>query len=245
MKKNLFFTIICCMVYQTAVSAMNLQEAARNGNIEQVRALLAAGANPNLQNEAGNTPLRWAAGHGHQEIVKMLLDNGANVNQQNGLGWTPLRVAVYKGHQAVVKMLLDNGANVNQQANSGWTPLHGAAQNGHQEIVQMLLSAGADMKQCFNGWTPLYLATQKGLQGIIQLMKNHEDFLKNVRKEIEAILQARHLRLGANSPANILSENMCRQIFEYLKHNPLICQHMHVARAAQPKILSRAAKCDI
>jgi cytohesin len=54
-----------------------LHEAARNGQIEVAKALIAAGANVNLANKDGETPLYRATLYGHTEIVKLLEAAGA------------------------------------------------------------------------------------------------------------------------------------------------------------------------
>ena len=60
-----------------------LMLAVRRGNAEEVRALLAAGANPNIPEWHNNTPLMHACQHGYTDIVRMLLDAGADVNARD------------------------------------------------------------------------------------------------------------------------------------------------------------------
>jgi ankyrin repeat protein len=52
--------------------AMNLREAAMDGNVAEVRRLVAAGADVNELNELGVTALHCAAVEGHVETVKVL-----------------------------------------------------------------------------------------------------------------------------------------------------------------------------
>jgi len=75
-----------------------------------VRALLAAGADPNVRSEANYTTLHKAAVHGNLEIVRLLLDQGADPNAVRDGGHTPLDDAREKGHDAVADLLLARGA---------------------------------------------------------------------------------------------------------------------------------------
>ena len=60
--------------------AVNLHDAVISGNVEQVRALLAAGANANTRDALGATPLHDAAWTGNREIAALLIAHGADVN---------------------------------------------------------------------------------------------------------------------------------------------------------------------
>ena len=50
------------------------------GDKELVNLLIMNGANVNLANEGGSTPLHWAAAFGLTEIAEILIANGANLN---------------------------------------------------------------------------------------------------------------------------------------------------------------------
>ena len=69
-----------------------LHRAALNGDLAQVKALIAQGANVNNKSTVG-TPLYYAVDEGHVGIVKELVENGANVNEPNGIGYLPLDTA--------------------------------------------------------------------------------------------------------------------------------------------------------
>jgi ankyrin repeat protein len=67
--------------------------------------LLAAGANPSVQNTRKQTPLMAAAYQGDYDIAKALLDMGADRTLKDAAGKTAIDVAVERGHSRVVVLL--------------------------------------------------------------------------------------------------------------------------------------------
>jgi ankyrin repeat protein len=67
--------------------------AAREGNLETVKALVEAGANVNQTSEFGWTPLLVATHDRFYQLGLYLLDHGADPNIANEGGWTPLYIA--------------------------------------------------------------------------------------------------------------------------------------------------------
>ena len=123
-----------------------LRDAARDGNIEAVKALVAAGARVNVMYE-GRSHLHEAAAGGHAEVVQALLDAGAHadVKAEPG-GETPLSRAAAEGYPGVVRILLDAGADANRPGGfHNRTPIYQAVASGNVEVVQVLIDAGADV----------------------------------------------------------------------------------------------------
>ena len=135
--------------------------AARVGNLEAVKALLARGANPNAQERRDQTALMWAAAEGHATSCA-LIEAGSAINATLASGFTPLFFAVREGHIDVVRVLLEAGVNVNETlkpkedrpaptvgtsykpVRNGTSPLLLAVENGHFELAIALVEAGAD-----------------------------------------------------------------------------------------------------
>ena len=100
--------------------------------------LLQQGADPNIPDSDGETPLHHAAGHGDAVMTFALLSNGANPNLKNRHGWTPLHLAAAKGHFPIVKLLVTLGADKQAMTNVGATPLLLAAKDGYGAIAKEL-----------------------------------------------------------------------------------------------------------
>ena len=153
-----------------------LHEAAQNGDLEKVKALLKD--NPDLvfsKDSAGATPLHLAAINGRTDGAKLLLADHADVNaKDNQLGYTPLHCAAFFGHKDVAELLLASHADVNAKDNKGSTPLHLAAGRGHRDVVELLLANNADVNaKANNGATPLDFAGGGGHKDVVELLRLH------------------------------------------------------------------------
>lgn len=124
--------------------AEDLAAAAREADVETVRAVLRTGADVNAPDAEGTSALLWAAYNSSPELVAILLAAGADPNAASQFGVTPLLQAARNGDAATVRALLEGGADVTRAVREGETPLMAAARSGHVEIVAQLLAHGAD-----------------------------------------------------------------------------------------------------
>ncbi len=126
--------------------------------LEILKALLAAGANPNWyplpvpsEVNSGNESLLMLAvdrnlyntPEDKLAAARLLLDSGANSNAKNLTGLTPLHIAAYGGQLELVRLLLDHHADPNIANNGGVTPLDEAKNQNHPEVVALLHAVGA------------------------------------------------------------------------------------------------------
>ena len=84
-----------------------------------IRFLAQRGANPNIADKNGVTPLQLAAALGYVEGIEALINAGARVDVTNSAGETPLMAAVHRRDAAMVRLLLSNGASPDRRDNSG------------------------------------------------------------------------------------------------------------------------------
>ena len=129
-------------------AAGQLHDAARGGDIVQLRQLLDAGGNLEERDGTKETPLISAALAGHADIVAELLKRGADISARNDRGLTPLHAAAYGGSLATVDALVQAGAAVNDADDKfKVTPLILAAEEDHPDVVQFLIDHGANLEQ--------------------------------------------------------------------------------------------------
>jgi len=94
----------------TGQAGRELREAARDGDLGRVKALLEESADPNARGHAGGTALHNAARAGHAAVVESLLEAGADVNATDSDGFKPVDLAEQQGHAAIAKRLREAGA---------------------------------------------------------------------------------------------------------------------------------------
>lgn len=123
--------------------------AARFNQIESLRLLLSAGANPDFRDSAGRTPMHYAAENGHEAAIAVLIAHGGNVNALDTETMSPLYIAVAYDYVKCVQLLCKSGADVSAISASGYSPLTAAVvcspnSSDMIEVVRILLSFGAD-----------------------------------------------------------------------------------------------------
>ncbi|XP_056666164.1 GA-binding protein subunit beta-1 isoform X6 [Monodelphis domestica] len=121
-----------------------LLEAARAGQDDEVRILMANGA-PFTTDWLGTSPLHLAAQYGHYSTTEVLLRAGVSRDARTKVDRTPLHMAASEGHASIVEVLLKHGADVNAKDMLKMTALHWATEHNHQEVVELLIKYGADV----------------------------------------------------------------------------------------------------
>ncbi|XP_016364181.1 GA-binding protein subunit beta-2-like isoform X2 [Sinocyclocheilus rhinocerous] len=157
-----------------------LLEAARKGQDDEVRSLMANGA-PFTTDWLGTSPLHLAAQYGHYSTAEVLLRAGVSRDARTKVDRTPLHMAAAEGHSSIVELLVKSGADINAKDMLKMTALHWAAEHGHRGVVELLIKNGADThalskfdKTPFNiavdrGNTELMLLLQEGMQNQVNM----------------------------------------------------------------------------
>lgn len=121
--------------------------AAKKGSIEITKKLIANGADVNIKNLKGLSPLSIAIKSHNIETYSLLIENGADINSVDYQGHTPIFYAAYSGFSDMVAQLINIGADVNVAAKDGRTPLHAAAIGEQVDCLELFLQEGAIPRQ--------------------------------------------------------------------------------------------------
>ena len=150
--------------YADAVGATPLLLAASVDDVEMMRILLAAGADPKIKTATNATAIMAATGLNHgigeslvteaeaKEAVKVLLDLGLDPKGETTFGENALFGPAYRGWNSLLAQLIDLGVNVNAVSKAGVTPFRAANGQGdrlggvlfNKEGVDLLVKHGAD-----------------------------------------------------------------------------------------------------
>jgi ankyrin repeat protein len=114
---------------------------AKNGDTVYLRYLLQKGANPNIQDRAGNTPMMIAVNSNFVEGVLILIAYKGDVNVRNSSGETPLIRAVQLRNAEMVRELLKAGADPDRPDNiAGLSARDYAKADRRSPTIQKLLA---------------------------------------------------------------------------------------------------------
>lgn len=125
--------------------------SAHKGKADAVETLRNSGANIDVKNALGETPLMMAIEKGHIDVVKMLLQSQVDINAVDQKGQTALMFAVHLGHTEIVKALLEGKANIHIVSSGNVSALALATMSGKTEIHEMLLKVACDQATGFHG----------------------------------------------------------------------------------------------
>jgi len=131
--------------------------AAERGDTSEIRKLLQDGADRDVQDDRGRTPLMAATNGNHADTVQALIEAGADINIRDDRSDNPFLYAGAEGLLDILKLAIQAGADTKLTNRYGGTALIPAAERGHVEIVETLLTTSdVNVNHVNNlGWTAL------------------------------------------------------------------------------------------
>ena len=132
--------------------------AARVGDLESAKLLVAFGANVNDADAWGVSATAMAAHAGFTQLVVWLLDRGANPNAASA-GFTALHAAIMRRDTGMVAALLAHGADANAPL-TAWTPTRRSSRD-HNFAPELV------------GATPFWLASRFNQPAVMRLLLEH------------------------------------------------------------------------
>jgi len=161
--------------------AIDNDDARRSKSVKKdtstLEVLLSAGADANVMDSTGASPLYLACERGKTEFVKLLLRRGASPSTGTADKY-PIHAACRGHHFDSVKQLLEYNADLTVRDDYGKTALHHALKSASCQfddesdvLVRLLLDKGADMDAVsYDGETPFYFACSNGLTSAVARM---------------------------------------------------------------------------
>jgi ankyrin repeat protein len=180
-----------------------LVQAAKAGNMQQVKALLSLGESPDLRLPDGRTALHFCVVYDDASTAEILIKSGANVNIRDGNQRSPLSLAINVESFGLAALLMRKGATVDSSVpvlldairtsegsagvadflgalrerlddSEGPYLVHEAIDYETDETMAVLLSAGFDPnKRDRSGISPIHHAILRGRESAIKLLLLH------------------------------------------------------------------------
>jgi uncharacterized protein len=165
--------VLCLSAF--AASNSPVADAAMNGDVATVRALVQQKADVNAVQTDGATAIQWAVYRDDLEMADVLIAAGANIKLANREGATPLYLASLHGSEPMIEKLLQAGGDPNQLGPEGETPLMLVARTGNLDAIRLLLDHHADVnaKDKLRGTTALMWATEQSHPEAVKLLVEH------------------------------------------------------------------------
>lgn len=171
------FPIILLIIFlSTFVKAEGIHEAAKKGDLEEVKILLEQDLTLlNLKDDKGMVPLHYAIDAENDQVALYLIYHGADLSIGDALyGATPLHYSAYKGNLDVAKTILGIDRSLLEKKDlKKKTPLLYACEGGQAEIVKYLLDCGANLQVRDQlGLTPLMTACTGWNMEVVMILIN-------------------------------------------------------------------------
>lgn len=138
--------------YSVLMSACACMKQTQDVQLKCIKLLLDSGANVNMRQHNGMTPLMIACKQGSEKIVEELIKRNADINAQDVLGYTPLIWSVRHSEcveMKIILLLLNAGADATIKCFRGLTAHVHALDLGHDHIAAQIPTGETDVPASF------------------------------------------------------------------------------------------------
>lgn len=156
-------------------------KAAMKGKTNYLNMMLLAGADINLMNSRGQTPLMALIELSGKdvgnmlEMVTFLIVNGADLTAVDSNGESAIFYAVRSGNEKLIKTLVEQGADINARNSQGDSPLFTVVAEDNQKMVKFLLENGASARLTNRNKTDAAtLAAQMGFMDTYDIIESYK-----------------------------------------------------------------------
>ncbi len=177
-----------------AIKNLNLQQSFNNMpqmnhfidsvGMAIIETLIRHGADINVQDRYGATPLNIASIYGNAGFADMLIYYGAEIDKKSYVGTTPLMSAIWAGYDGIADLLIKNGAKLESKDNDGNTPFLIAAQNGDTLMFDLLMRNGVDIYEKNNyNWDALDISIKSDQKVAVEWLLRKGDKWRNPERD--------------------------------------------------------------
>lgn len=180
---------------------------------------LEKGADINLIDREGRSPLRVAVLENQPEMAKLLMENG--VDKESKDSKTSLKTGVESGYIKLVNVLLNNNMDPNGTVDGSIPLLHDACTMGYFKVVKLLLEKGADINYVTHNYPSALLCTAE----VVRDYKNGEK--KNKYMSILDLLlkKGADVNKGARIENGVCTWNVLNAVFGNYEAMRLLLLH--------------------
>ncbi|QQR49630.1 ankyrin repeat domain-containing protein [bacterium] len=143
--------VSCHAMTNVALKNEQLIEEVTKGvhsNLKNIEQLIQDGADVNVQDSDGYTPLHSAVNAGVLPLVQLLLNKGAKIDIKNNDGDTPVHIAVVMFKtDAILNLLLSKNPDISIKNNANETPFDLAELNSKKSAIKNVLNQYASHSQ--------------------------------------------------------------------------------------------------
>ena len=171
-----------------------LHLAAKFARADAAKQILHCGANPNVRDSKGRTPLHTAIASDSYGVFTIIANNNrCDLEAKSDDGSTALILAARLEMNKCVSDLIQHHVDVNASDLNGKTALHWACEVNNQRATDQLLKHGANKdSQNEREETPLFLASKEGSYDCVELLLSHfanrelTDYMDRLPRDIAA-----------------------------------------------------------